>query len=226
MWNSGRLPNISATVSPLPDAQLGEPAGERVRALAHLAPGDRDAVVAVAQRDVVGLLLGGDAERLGDGRGVDRALVRRPGWRCCLPCSSLPRDCCPRGNATAGASARARTAGGEVGSGGAALRAGALVPGVPGLANRDQRAGNQTDLPAMRVGLHGPGAASLLHDRGLHPCSCPTGLFALSARPPAPYDAGLSRFLRQKTGAKKRNFAGALGPARQAHRGTRPPAAG
>ncbi len=30
MWNSGRLPIISASVSPALEAELGEPAGERV----------------------------------------------------------------------------------------------------------------------------------------------------------------------------------------------------
>ena len=163
--------------------QLGESAGERVRALAHLTPGDRDAVVAVAQRDVVGLLLGGDAECLGDGRGIDRALAGGLGGGAAFHArSSL--GIAPRGNATAGASARVGTSGGEVGSGGAALRARALVPGEPGLTHRDQRARDQTDLPAVRVGLHVPGAASLLHDRGLHSLF-PTGPFALSARPPA-----------------------------------------
>ena len=38
MWNSGRLPSISATVSPRRDAELAQAAGERVDAVAQLAP--------------------------------------------------------------------------------------------------------------------------------------------------------------------------------------------
>src|SRR4051812_2945259 len=56
---------------------------------------------------------------------------------------------------------------------GAALGARALVPG--GLARRDveQRPGDESDLPAMMVGLGVAGAAGLSDDRGLHfssPC--------------------------------------------------------
>ena len=71
MWNSGRLPSISATVSPLADAELGEPAGEGVDPLAQLAPGQRDLVVFGADRDAVPEVLGGEPEGFSDrgGRG-------------------------------------------------------------------------------------------------------------------------------------------------------------
>ena len=56
------------------DAQLGEPAGERVDAVAQLAPGQRDLVVLRAHRDAVAEVLGGDAERLGDRARPERAV--------------------------------------------------------------------------------------------------------------------------------------------------------
>ena len=54
MWNSGRLPSISASVSPRSRPSLREPAGERVDALAQLAPGDRERVALGADRDLIG----------------------------------------------------------------------------------------------------------------------------------------------------------------------------
>ena len=53
------------------DAQLGQPSGERVDALAQLAPGDRERVALGADRDIVRALGGGDAKRLRHGARVD-----------------------------------------------------------------------------------------------------------------------------------------------------------
>ena len=57
-----------------PEAELGEAAGERVHALAQLAPGDREGVSLGADRDLVGALGRGDAKRLCERRrfGGDR----------------------------------------------------------------------------------------------------------------------------------------------------------
>jgi hypothetical protein len=46
-------------------AELGQPARERIDAVAQLAPGQRDGVVDGAHGDAVGEVLGGDAERFG-----------------------------------------------------------------------------------------------------------------------------------------------------------------
>src|SRR5436190_18943327 len=142
---------------------------------------------------------------------VGASIARLPAaWVAVLPSMLVPPSELPSGERyrrRAGrrrhAPAGAGTSGGEGGSGGATLRARALVPGEPGLTHHEQRPRDQTDLPPVRVGLRVPGAASLLHDRGLHPCS----LRALSPFRPAlllPYDEGLTRYLRQETGAKKK----------------------
>ena len=61
------------------DAERRETAGERVDALAQLAPGQRDLVVLGADRDAVREVLGGDAEGLGDGARLQRAAGDRSG---------------------------------------------------------------------------------------------------------------------------------------------------
>ena len=67
MWNSGRLAEHQRDVVAAPHAELREPAGERVDAVAQLAPGERDLVVLRADRDAVRVLLSRGPERLGDG---------------------------------------------------------------------------------------------------------------------------------------------------------------
>ena len=61
MWNSGRLPSISATVSPRATPELREAARERVDAVAQLRPGEADLVVLRAHRDAVRVVLDGQA---------------------------------------------------------------------------------------------------------------------------------------------------------------------
>ena len=62
-----------------PDAELVQAAGERVDAVAQLAPGQRHLVVLGAHGDAVGVVLRGDAEGFGDRGGADGAR-RRPGF--------------------------------------------------------------------------------------------------------------------------------------------------
>ena len=71
------------------DAEPGEPARERVDALAQLGPGQRDAVVERADRDDVRVGGGGAPQRLAERRGVDGRRRRRA--TCCLPSASPPR---------------------------------------------------------------------------------------------------------------------------------------
>ena len=52
-------------------AELAQPAGERVDAVAQLAPGQRDLVVLRADGDAVGMVRGREPERLGDRAGAD-----------------------------------------------------------------------------------------------------------------------------------------------------------
>ena len=68
------------------DAERGETSGERVDALAQLAPGERDLVVLGADRHAVREVLGGDAEGLGD-RSAPAARGGRPErqWWPCRP---------------------------------------------------------------------------------------------------------------------------------------------
>ena len=49
--NSGRLLSMIATVSPLRDAERGEPAGDPADLVAQLVPADHDLVVAVDPTD-------------------------------------------------------------------------------------------------------------------------------------------------------------------------------
>ena len=73
MWNSGRLPSISATVSPRAHAEPGEPAGERVDAVAQLRPREAHLVVLRPHRDAVRVVLDGQPERLRHRARADRA---------------------------------------------------------------------------------------------------------------------------------------------------------
>ena len=90
MWNSGRLPSISATVSPRRDAEPGEPAGERVDAVAQLRPREADLVVLRAHRDAVGMVLDREPERLGHRARADASGAAARRW--CSPMRrTLPR---------------------------------------------------------------------------------------------------------------------------------------
>ena len=66
MWNSGRLAQHQRDGVAALDAEPRQPAGERVDAVAQLAPGERDLVVLRADRDAVRDVLDGEAEGLGD----------------------------------------------------------------------------------------------------------------------------------------------------------------
>ena len=54
------------------DPERGEPGRDPLDALGVLAPGDRDRVARVAQRDLVGALGGGELERVAERRRVER----------------------------------------------------------------------------------------------------------------------------------------------------------
>ena len=75
-WNSGRLPSMQRDASrPRCNAEAAQAAGERVDALAQLAPGQRDARRGGPDGDLVGALRGRDAERLGDRRRALRGVA-------------------------------------------------------------------------------------------------------------------------------------------------------
>ena len=80
-WNSGRLSSISADGVAALHPERGQPRGDPLDALGVLAPGERDGVAGVAQRDLVGPLGGGVLERVDERRRVEGERPGRGGRR-------------------------------------------------------------------------------------------------------------------------------------------------